>query len=70
MRRECAGATLHNASRILTVWETAELTTIRRQHVMIRKLAEIRRIAEDLPHWTETVAHAPAKLMPCGKIEQ
>lgn len=44
---EMCGATLHTASRVLTAWEKAGLISSTRQHVTIRKLGEIRRIAED-----------------------
>ncbi|HWA42767.1 MAG TPA: Crp/Fnr family transcriptional regulator [Hypericibacter adhaerens] len=41
------GATLHTASRILTAWEKTGMITTSRQRVTIRKLAAIKRIAED-----------------------
>lgn len=44
---EMCGATLHTASRVLTVWEKAGLISSTRQHITIRKLADIRRIADD-----------------------
>lgn len=47
---EMCGTTLHTASRVLTAWEKAELITTSRQRVTIRKLAEIRRRAEDPLH--------------------
>jgi CRP-like cAMP-binding protein len=47
---EMCGATLHTASRVLTAWEKAKLITTSRRRVTIRKLAEIRRIAEVLQY--------------------
>lgn len=44
---EMCGATLHTASRVLTVWEKAGLISSTREHVTIRKLADIRKIAAD-----------------------
>ncbi|MGB6603458.1 MAG: Crp/Fnr family transcriptional regulator [Steroidobacteraceae bacterium] len=44
---EMCGATLHTASRVLTAWEKAGLISSTRQHVTIRKLADIRNIADD-----------------------
>jgi CRP-like cAMP-binding protein len=47
---EMCGATLRTVSRTLTAWEKAGLIATKRQRVTIRKLAEIRRMAEDLQH--------------------
>lgn len=44
---DLSGTTLHTASRILTAWEKAGLVASQHQHLIIRKPAELLRIAED-----------------------
>ena len=43
---DICGTTLHSASRILTPWEKAGWLTTREQHLTIRDIAKIRRVAE------------------------
>jgi CRP-like cAMP-binding protein len=43
---DICGTTLHSASRILTPWERAGWLTTRDQHLTIREVAKIRRLAE------------------------
>ncbi len=44
---DLSGTTLHTASRILTAWEKAGLVASHHQHLIIRKPAELLRIADD-----------------------
>ncbi len=46
---DISGTTLHTVSRILTAWEKTGLLVSHNQHLTIRKLSEIRRIAENSP---------------------
>lgn len=43
---DICGTTLHSASRILTPWEKAGWLRTREQHLTIREIAKIRRVAE------------------------
>jgi CRP-like cAMP-binding protein len=43
---DICGTTLHSASRILTPWEKAGWLITRDQHLTIREIAKIRRMAE------------------------
>lgn len=43
---DICGTTLHSASRILTPWEKAGWLTTREQHLTLREIAKIRRVAE------------------------
>jgi len=47
---DLSGTTLHTASRILTAWEKAGLVASDHQHLIIRKPAELLRIADDWAH--------------------
>jgi CRP/FNR family transcriptional regulator, nitrogen oxide reductase regulator len=44
---QMCGTTLHTASRVLTEWQKKGLLVTTRQHVTLRGIAEIQRIADD-----------------------
>lgn len=44
---QMCGTTLHTASRVLTEWEKKGLLVTNRQHVTLRRIGEIQRIADD-----------------------